>query len=346
MKQKILQTILFPLLFLFSITVLANNTKIPPRPTKKINAFIQHMVKKYNFNRKELTALMQHAKYNPKVIRSITYPFEKKPWNFYRRFFLTKERIEGGAKYWEQHLKTLNAVKKEYGVNPAVIIAIIAIESKFGKHAGTYNELSALSTLAFYYPKRSKFFKKELIHFLLLTRKEKLPTLEIRGSYAGALGIPQFMPSSYRHYAVDYTKNQSIDLMKNHDDAIASIANYLKRSGWKLNQPVAVPAKISGKVPQQLISKKAIPNYTIKQLEQHKVFPAETESANRKAALIAMQNTDSSEYWIVFRNFRAIMKYNPRTTYSMAVYELSRAIKQAYDRQNKTSPTTSHQRTV
>ena len=344
MKKGLLRNIAIALSFsLIGIMLFTNaaKAKTPPRPTKAIQSFIQYMVKKHGFQKDKLTALMKKAKYDPKVIVSIKYPFEKKPWDYYRRYFLSKDRIEGGVEYWKTHLKTLNAVKKHYGVPPDIIIAIIAVESKFGRHTGGYNELNALSTLAFYYPPRSKFFKKELEHYLLLARKEKLSPLKIQGSYAGALGIPQFMPSSYRHYGVDYSKNQSVDLMSNHKDAIASVANYLKQSGWRQDQPVAVPAKIIGKIPQQLISKRARPKYTIEQLEKYQIYPVEKESPKLMAALIAMHSTDSTEYWIVLRNFHAIMKYNPNTTYSLAVYELSRAIKKSYEQQTtKTSTTT------
>ncbi len=331
MKTTLLRTLLFTTLFTLCCTAFSETTvevaKTPARPTEKIQNFIQGMVKNHGFSKKKLTALMNKAKYNPNVIARITHPFEKKSWDFYRSFFITKERIEGGVAYLKTHEKTFAAVKKRYGVPPSIIAAIIAVESKFGTHLGKYNELSALTTLAFYYKPRSKFFKKELKHFLLLTRKQKLTPEEIQGSYAGALGIPQFMPSSYRHYAVDYSKNKSIDLINDHNDAIASVANYLKKAGWKTNQPIAVPAKIIGKVPTKLISKRAKPKLTVDQLEDHNVFAVEKEPLKLKAALIAMQNTDSTEYWIVFQNFRAIMRYNPSTTYSLAVYELSQAIK-------------------
>ncbi|MCB1827583.1 MAG: lytic murein transglycosylase, partial [Coxiellaceae bacterium] len=175
---------------------------IPPRATKAINAYVDELVQKYKFNKTNLTKIMAQASYDPKVIHWITHPFEKKPWNFYRSFFVRQDRIDNGVKYWLQHKKLFNKIQKEYGVDPSVIIAIIGIESFFGEHAGTYNELNALTTLSFYYPKRSKFFRSELTEFLRLTRHEKLNPLLLKGSYAGALGIPQFMPSSYRNYGV------------------------------------------------------------------------------------------------------------------------------------------------
>lgn len=309
-----------------------NATTIPPRPTQAINQFVNQVAKKYQFNRKQLASIMAQAKYDPMVVHWMTHPFEKKPWDFYRRFFVKPERIENGVKYWKAHKKILNDVASRYHVDPSVIVAIIGIESSYGTKAGKYSVLDALVTLSFYYPKRQPFFKSELTHFLLLTRHEKLNPLALKGSYAGALGIPQFMPSTYRHYGVDYSKNNSINLFTNHSDTIASIANYLSKSGWKRGGPIAVMAKTPQKVPTRLISKTGIPKYTLSQFRHHRITPVKKESKNLKAALIKMQNTDSVEYWLVFRNFRAIMKYNPRTTYALAVFELSQAIKKNYEK--------------
>ena len=214
------------------------------------------------------------------------------------------------------------------------------LESRFGQHVGTHNELNALTTLSFYYPKRAKFFKSELTHFLLLTRHEKLNPTVLQGSYAGALGIPQFMPSSYRHYGINYSKNHTVDLFTNHADAIASVANYLNQAGWIQNQPIAIPAKNSGKIRKSLISETATPKYTIEQFRRYRVYPVKKQPKQLKAALIAMQNTDSREYWLVFQNFHAIMRYNPRTTYALAVFELSCAIKEAYEQQLVTAKST------
>lgn len=309
-------------------------TAIPPQVvTEAISKYIDLMVRKYKFNKEKLTKVMDQGTYDPDVIRWITHPFEKKPWNFYRNFFVRKDRIDNGVKYWRAHQKMFDDVQARYGVDPSVIIAIIGIESYFGKHTGTYNELNALITLSFYYPKREKFFTSELTQFLLLARHEKLNPVILKGSYAGALGIPQFMPSSYRHYGVDYSKNQSIDLFTNHKDAIASIANYLNEAGWTQGQPIAVPATIKENVPKQLLSKTGKPLYTLSRFSRYRIHPIDEMSGHLKAALIAMHNTDSIEYWLVFRNFHAIMRYNPRTTYALAVFELSRAIKEAYERQ-------------
>lgn len=322
----------FLLIGISTLSFATTTESIPPRPTKAINAFIHQTAKKYNFNKKQLTLILSKAKYDPKVIQWITYPFEKKPWDFYRQFFIKPERIENGVKYWKENKKLLTEIASHYHVDPSVIVAIIGIESDYGTKVGKYGVLDALVTLSFYYPKRQAFFKSELTQFLLLTRHEKLNPETLKGSYAGALGIPQFMPSTYRYYGVDYSKNSSIDLFTNHADAIASIANYLSKSGWKNGAPIAVKAKTPKKVPARLISKTGIPRYTLSQFKHHRITPIAMKPKQLKAALIKMQNTDSVEYWLVFRNFRAIMKYNPRTTYALAVFELSRAIKKDYEK--------------
>jgi len=308
------------------------NPIIPPRPAQAIKQYIHHMVEKYQFNKTTLTKIINQAAYDPNVIYWIKHPFEKKPWNFYRHFFLRQDRIDKGVTYWKAHKKILEDAKAHYNIPPSIIIAIIGIESYFGQQAGRYNALNALVTLSFYYPKRAQFFKSELTNFLLLTRHEKLNPLILKGSYAGALGIPQFMPSSYRNYGVDYSKNHSIDLFTNHADVIASIANYLSQAGWIPQNPIATPAKLLGKIPQQAFSETAKPLYTLKQLHSYHIEPVTKEPSQLKAALIAMHNSDSIEYWLVFPNFYAIMRYNPRTTYALAVFELSRAIEATYDR--------------
>lgn len=344
MIKQLTQLLLISSVFTFSVPTLAKGhtspETTPPRPTKAINLYIDRLVQQHHFNKKQLTDLIKRAKYNPNIIHSITHPFEKKPWNFYRRYFVRPDRIKNGIHYWETHKKILNDIKNQYGIPPSIVIAIIGIESFFGEKSGTYNELNALTTLSFYYPKRQKFFQSELTHFLLLARQEKLDPTQLKGSYAGALGIPQFMPSSYRYYGVGYSKKQSVNLFTNHGDAIASIGNYLAKSGWTSGQPIAIPAKITGKSFQSFISKTAKPKYTLAKLRRHHIRPIKKEPKHLKAALIAMKNTNSTEYWLVFQNFHAIMKYNPRTTYALAVYELSQAIKKAHEKYLATTSTT------
>ena len=332
-------SILLISLFLFFTTpTLAetthHSTKKSPQESiahKNIKIFIHDMVKQYKFDKTHLTTLMAKAHYNPRVIHKINQPFESKPWDFYRSFFVTDKRAKAGAAYWQQHEKVLRDIEQRYGVDPSIIIAIIGVESHYGKYMGQYIELDTLTTLAFYHKKRARFFKKELSEYLLLTRQQKLPPLELNGSYAGALGIPQFMPSSYRHYAIDYDNDQQADLVNQHDEAIASIANYLKKAGWKAKQPIASSATLQHKIPHKIISHSAKPNTNINQLKKQGIRISTKHTPTQKAALIEMQNTNSKEYWVVFENFHAFMRYNPRTTYALAIYLLSQKIRKQHE---------------
>src|SRR3990167_6684398 len=219
----------------------ANSPAVNPAQEKIAEKqFIQELVTKDHFNRYKLNQLFKTLHENPKIIQSMTSPFEKKPWSFYRDYFVTSERITLGAKYLKDHHNVLQAMSKKYGIPASIIVAIIGVETEYGTHLGKYPVLSTLYTLGFYYPPREKFFRKELEQYLILTRDNHLNTKSIKGSYAGALGIPQFVPSSYRHFGVAYKKGEPVNLFDN-DDAIASVANYFHKNGWKPNQPIAHP---------------------------------------------------------------------------------------------------------
>lgn len=309
-----------------------------PAKSLSVAEFIDKMVTVDHYDRQELLNLFQQTEYLPEVIDRINQPFEEKPWDFYKSFFITQDRIDGGVQYWHAHAATLEKVSQQYGVSPAVIVAIIGIETKYGQETGKFSELRTLATLAFRYPKRSAFFQNELENYLLLTREYQLPPLGLNGSYAGALGIPQFMPSNYRAYAVSFDGQSSVNLLEDHDDAIASIAHYLKKAGWKSHELVAVPAKIQGPVRPWLISADAKPVYRLSTLSKFGVQSSLPVSPTQKAALIAMHNTHDNEYWVTFQNFHSIMAYNPRTTYAMAIYQLSQAIQKNYSRMYEKSP--------
>src|SRR3990167_950934 len=240
LKGKINMRQLSALLLSCAVTSLtfANNITVNPAQEKiQEKQFIQKLVTQDHFNQRKLDHLFETLHPNSKIIQSMTSPFEKQPWSYYRNYFITPERVTLGAKYLKDHHKVLQAMSKKYGIPAIIIVAIIGVETEYGRHLGKYPVLSTLYTLGFYYPPREKFFRKELAQYLILTRDNNLPVSSIKGSYAGALGIPQFMPSSYRHYGVALEKNAPVDLF-NHNDAIASVANYFHKMGWAPNQPV------------------------------------------------------------------------------------------------------------
>ncbi len=314
--------------------------------SEKAEVFIDYMVKVHHFNRKKLTHLLSQVKYNQDVIYKISHPYESKPWNVYKAHFLTQARIENGALYWKKHAKALEYAQKKYGVPASIIVAIIGVETNYGQHTGSYYAIDALSTLAFTYPKRSHFFTKELVQYLLLTKEQNFPPLSVKSSYAGAIGIPQFMPSTYRHYAVGYASKNHSDIVKVDADAIVSIANYFCVNGWERHQPIASEFSNAKPFNPKLISDKPRLRITVRELEKMGIHPAtKMISANEKAAIVELQNETGETYWLVFHNFKVIMKYNPRVTYAMAVYQLSEAIQKAHDQQTSgTGPTTTSAR--
>ncbi|HEX5364951.1 MAG TPA: lytic murein transglycosylase B, partial [Gallionella sp.] len=210
-----------------------------------IPQFIDEMVVKHQFRRDELENVFAHAQHRPAIIEAISRPATFKPWPEYRASFVNRQRVKFGLIFWDKYRMTLRRAEQKYGVPQEIIVALIGVETIYGRNAGNYRVLDALTTLAFDYPRRAVFFRDELENYLLLAREQQFDLLSLRGSYAGAMGVPQFMPSSYRKYAVDFNGNRKIDLLREDSDAIGSVANYLQGYGWLAREPVAVRAHLS-----------------------------------------------------------------------------------------------------
>jgi membrane-bound lytic murein transglycosylase B len=317
-------------LFLCTSTCYSSNIK-PSAINKSINHYINHICDDYHFNCKALHTLIYHYHYLGNIIKSMTTPFESKPYGDYRHYLLSKKRIDRGKVYYKHYHKSLMQQQQKYGVPANLVTAIIGIETLYGTHQGTYKTLDALMTLGFYYPPRAYFFKHELTAYLLLTREQKLNPLTVKGSYAGALGIPQFMPDSYRSYAVSYKKNQPIDLMHNQQDAITSIGNFLACHGWHRGQPIAMPIQLPQHFPKKYIDHRTPTMHLLASLEKHHLNVPHHGTLPKHAAIIAMKNnTGDKEYWLVFPNFQTILSYNSSNNYALAVYELSQAIRKQH----------------
>lgn len=316
------------ILFLFSFSLFAD-TAFTQR--KDVQDFIKRMVKEHHFTAKELTATMNQVKLQPQIITSMETPYEKKNWDVYRDLFLTPARIKGGLDYWAANRATLEKAQKKYGVPPEIIIAILGVETLYGERQGNNRVLDALSTLAFDYPKRSRYFQHELKEYLLLCREHNVPATQYLGSYAGAIGQPQFMPSSYRNFAVDFHNKGKRDLVNNNDDSIASIANYFRAHGWQTNAGVAQNAKLVGTRYKRIQMNPRMANYNYTQLTSSGVKPI-TASYNHpsKAALMEMVTAKGNEYWLAYPNFFVITRYNSSPQYALAVYLLSQQLKQQW----------------
>tara|TARA_R110002110_G_scaffold415809_1_gene656471 strand:- start:7102 stop:8103 length:1002 start_codon:yes stop_codon:yes gene_type:complete len=325
---------------MFSWSVMAAET-IPLIERPETNDFIQHMIKKHRFNETELTSWLKDAKIQPQIIQSMSKPAEGLPWYKYKNIFLKDSRIQAGVEFWKNNKDVLAAAHKKYGVPEEIIIAILGVETYYGKYAGKDRVIDSLVTLSFDYPPRSKFFKSELEQFLLLSREEKWDPTVIKGSYAGAMGQPQFISSSYRHYAVDFNKNGKRDLLNSIEDSIGSIANYFKRSGWQKNEPVVFPATVSGEAYKNIKTSRSSPKptYNLKEMEKSGItlkegVPADKKLMKEKFALVSLEEKNETEHWLALQNFYVITRYNRSSLYAMAVHELSQSIKTAYNSSN------------
>lgn len=286
-----------------------------------VQQFINKVSTKDNFDRHELAQLFNTVKTDPVVLKTMTRPSEAKPWASYRKIFLTQKKIVGGAEFWDQHADTLRRAEKQFGVPSRVMVAILGVETQYGQHQGNFKVFNTLSTLGFDYPPRAKYFRYELEQYLLLTRQQGFPVLQLEGSYAGALGEPQFMPSSYRDYAIDYSGDGKADLFNNSDDAIGSIGNYLQRKGWQRGQPITMRANVTGHAYTSLPSTTK-PTMTLKELARYGITPVKPMPENTKAIFMAFDNGNEIEYWLGFENFAVIMRYNTSRMYALAVDQL------------------------
>ena len=287
------------------------------------------MVAEDGWTRAELAAALRAARIQDSVIRSIKRPNENLPWHKYRALFITDERIRRGAEFWSEQQETLMRATREFGVPAHVIVALLGVESHFGERRGKNRALDALVTLTVDYPRRRAFFRGELRAFLNIARAEGIDPAEMRGSYAGALGIPQFMPTSYRAYAVDFNGNGRRDLFDENADAIGSVGNYLKVHGWRGGQ--AIVRDVKNAIPPAaaaLVTTRAKPRLSAQQLADAGVR-VDVKGGSAKMALFKLQEADGERHIVGFSNFYALTRYNPSVHYAMAVVELAREIRRA-----------------
>ncbi len=311
---------ILPLLFIAFIAQAKNSTP-------NLEDFIASVAKNNNLDEKSIRIILKQAQKKQSIIDAMNRPAEKKKqWHEYRNIFLKQKRMDEGVNFWTKHQKTLNAVSKKTGVPTEIIVAIIGVETNYGGNKGSYRVIDALYTLAFHYPKRSKFFTAELEKFLVLTTKEKISALETKGSYAGAMGFGQFMPSSYLMYAVDYDKDGQRDLLNNIDDAIASVANYFKAHGWEKGQPIAYQAYTDKKF-TKLKKQELKPSLSVKQLNKMGYHTQIKLDDKVRVSLTQLQQKDHMDYWFALNNFYVITRYNHSEMYAMAVYQLAQEIK-------------------
>nr|BAL57326.1 membrane-bound lytic murein transglycosylase B [uncultured Gammaproteobacteria bacterium] len=284
--------------------------------------FIERMAARYRFDPASLRSLFAEAQIKPTILEVMERPAEAKPWYQYRRIFLTERRIQDGVRFFERYRRLLKQAERVYGVDPAIVVAILGVETLYGANTGSFRVLDALSTLAFAYPRRAEYFARELEQFLLLTREERLDPRWPQGSYAGAMGWPQFMPSSFRRYATDFDGDGRRDLFGNPADVIGSVANYFAQNGWQGRRPVA--ARIARQA-ENLANAEFTPKFTVAELKALGI-PVAPYPDDLSANVIKLDGEDGPEIWLGFHNFYVITRYNRSLLYAMAVYQLAETI--------------------
>lgn len=289
--------------------------------------FIKEMVQKHGFDAGKLQALFAKAEYKQSIIDAITRPAESKPWYQYRPIFVTQKRIKQGITFWNENAEILQRAEQKFGIPAEIMVAIIGVETRYGRNTGSYRVIDSLSTLAFNYPKRSKFFRGQLEQFLLMTREEGIDPTQLSGSYAGAMGQPQFIPSSFRSYAIDFDKDGRRDLWNNVADVIGSVANYFRKHRWTKGGAIATRAKVRGSLYKPLVKKGYKPSLTLEQLQDSGVKPLHSVVPDSEVALLQLETRGGHEYWVAQHNFYVITRYNHSPLYAMAVFQLSEAIK-------------------
>lgn len=280
----------------------------------------------------ELQALFDQVSRQDKVLAAMSRPAEGREWKEYRPQFIQPERVQQGVAFWNKYEKELNRAADTYGVPPEMVVAILGVETKYGGNKGRLRVLDSLATLAFDYPARAPFFRKELREFLILSKEQGLDPLGTYGSYAGAMGYPQFMPSSWRNLAVDFDGDGRRDLIENPVDAIGSIANYFRANGWKPGESVTVRARLIGQDYDTIVNNKDLKtDSTLGEIAKKGMIPRDNGSylASTPASVIRLQGENGAEFWMTFNNFYVITRYNRSNLYAMAAYQLSQAVKAA-----------------
>ena len=293
----------------------------------EVEAFIQEMVQKHRFNGESLRKLFARVEPNPAVISQISAPLTALPWYQFRSRYVDAVRINGGVKFWQEHADTLARARRVFGVPEEIVVATIGVESIYGRNTGRFEVLEALTMLTFNYPPRARRFRSELEHYLLLAREARFDAIRVKGSYAGAIGIPQFLPSSYRRYAVDFDGDGKRDLVDSPADAIGSVANYYKSHGWREGQIVAVPAEVDGNGTAALLELGIKPQLKVGELKRRGVLPAAPVDEEPEAALITAESETGPSYWLGLHNFYVITRYNRSVNYALAVDELARELR-------------------
>lgn len=290
------------------------------------DAFVADISKRHGFDAVQLRRQLGSLKVRDDILNAIANPAEAKPWSAYRPIFVNEARIRDGVEFWAANEALLERAERAFGVPAHVIVAILGVETRYGRHKGAYPVMEALATLAFRYPPRADFFRSELEHFFLLTREERLDPLALNGSYAGAMGQSQFISSSYRHYAIDFDNDGVRDLVGSVPDAVGSIANYFVKHGWRTGELVTLPARAHDGQHDRFVAKGRDPRFPVSELRAAGIQIEANVPGEMVGALHRLDGESGPEFWVGLHNFGVIMRYNRSVLYAMAVHQLGNEI--------------------
>lgn len=300
---------------------------LEPGSHPELVRLIDEMVEQHGFSREQLFELFRNVEIRDDILEIMDRPGEAKPWHLYKNNFINPERISGGKRFLKQHRQALRRAQQKYGVPIEIITAIIGVETNYGRLRGRHRVIDALTTLTLKYPRRKRFFRKELKNYLLLTREQGIDPQSLKGSYTGAIGMPQFMPSSYRAYAVDMDGDGSANLANSPNDAIGSVANYFHIHGWRPNKPILSQARFEGNMYPWVADLGYRPMFTTAELVNYGIHIAKPHDRPGKVALLSFEEKDHTRYQVVYHNFYVITRYNNNSKYALAVTELSKRIR-------------------
>jgi membrane-bound lytic murein transglycosylase B len=339
-RARLAASMLFLALAAAAVTAPRAEAPVNYAQRPEVRAFIAGLVADEGFDARALRRLFAQARHQPKVVAAMSRPVLSPPqWYEYAPRFLDPARIDAGVAFWREHSGALYRAGDEFGVPPEVIVAIIGVETYYGRNTGRYSVFDALTTLAFDYPRRAEFFRGQLKQFLLLTREQGISPLAPKGSYAGAMGLPQFMPGSIRAYALDYDADGHVDVAAGVEDAIGSVAHYLLRHGWQAGQPVMTPVRIEtensdaivGKLDGGVAERRSLAEWVRDGMTGF-AFPGDL--APDPVGLLMLEEDAGPTYWLVFNNWYVLTRYNRSRLYASAVWQLAQALKLAADRES------------
>lgn len=310
--------------FLVLIVVSQQSYAIRFSQQEDVKIYFQYLIQEHKFSEKQLTAWFDQIHYQESIIKALYRPAEKtKSFISYKPMFVSADTVKKGSAFWLENKAAFERAEKVYGIPAEIILSIIAIESRFGKNQGGYRVIDALATIGFFDPKREKYFKKELTEFLIFVRDEGINPFDIKGSYAGAMGYSQFMPSSIRAYAVDFDDDGKVDIWNNPVDAIGSVANYFRKHRWQEGRPVTIKAEVSGDKFESILTRKLKLNTTVVETESVGWKPVSAMLPDEPVFPFKIETSSGMEYWYGLKNFYVITRYNHSLMYAVTVHHLS-----------------------